>query len=77
MVARSISGSVILGYNPSEVLGGAEVTVDTGTSFSVNAAQADTTSPSNKAQGRRPRRHGGPEDDDREHRPVRSADRGQ
>ncbi len=48
MVARSISGSVILGYDPSEVLGGAEVTVDTGTSFSVNAAQA-TTSPSTSA----------------------------
>jgi len=43
MVARSISGSVILGYDPSMVLGGAEVTVDTGTSFSVNAPQATTT----------------------------------
>jgi hypothetical protein len=46
MVARSISGSVILGYNPSMVLGGAEVTVDTGTSFSVNAPKATTTSTS-------------------------------
>jgi hypothetical protein len=36
LVARSISGSVTLGYDPSMVLGGADVTVDTGTSFSVN-----------------------------------------
>jgi LCP family protein required for cell wall assembly len=36
-VANSISGAVILGFNPSMVLGGAEVTVDTGTDFSVNA----------------------------------------
>jgi LCP family protein required for cell wall assembly len=43
MVARSISGSVILGYNPSMMLGGAEVTVDTGTSFSVTAPQATTS----------------------------------
>jgi LCP family protein required for cell wall assembly len=43
MVARSISGSVTLGYNPSMVLGGAEVTVDTGTSFSVNAPKATTS----------------------------------
>ncbi len=46
-VARSISGAVILGYNPSMVLGGAEVTVDTGTTFSVNAPQTTTTT-SNK-----------------------------
>jgi LCP family protein required for cell wall assembly len=44
MVARSISGSVILGYNPAMVLGGAQVTVVTGTSFSVNAPAAPTTS---------------------------------
>ena len=36
LVARSMSGSVTLGYDPSRVLGGAEVTVDTGTDFSVN-----------------------------------------
>ncbi len=48
MVARSISGSVMLGYNPSEVLGGAEVTVDTGTSFSVNPPPATTTTPTSK-----------------------------
>jgi LCP family protein required for cell wall assembly len=46
MVARSISGSVILGFNPSMVLGGAEVTVDTGTTFSVNTPEATTTSTS-------------------------------
>jgi LCP family protein required for cell wall assembly len=44
-VANSISGSVTLGYNPSKVLGGAEVTVDTGTSFSVSPPQAATTTP--------------------------------
>src|SRR3984957_18704925 len=42
-VANSISGSVALGYNPSMVLGGAEVTVDTGTSFSVNPPRPATT----------------------------------
>jgi LCP family protein required for cell wall assembly len=44
-VANSISGSVTLGYNPSMVLGSAEVTVDTGTSFSVSPPQAATTTP--------------------------------
>jgi LCP family protein required for cell wall assembly len=43
MVARSISGAVTLGYNPSMVLGGAQVTVDTGTDFSVNAPKATST----------------------------------
>jgi len=42
-VANSISGSVTLGFNRSMVLGGAEVTVDTGTSFSVNPPRAATT----------------------------------
>jgi LCP family protein required for cell wall assembly len=42
-VANSMSGSVTLGYNPSMVLGGAEVTVDTGTNFSVNAPAAPPT----------------------------------
>jgi hypothetical protein len=40
LVARSISGSVTLGYDPSKVIGGAEVTVDTGTNFSVNPPAA-------------------------------------
>jgi hypothetical protein len=48
-VAHSMSGSVVLGYNPSMVTAGAEVTVDTGTNFSVNAPKATpsstTTSP--------------------------------
>jgi LCP family protein required for cell wall assembly len=43
LVARSISGAVTLGYNPSQVLGGAQVTVDTGTDFSVNAPKATNT----------------------------------
>jgi LCP family protein required for cell wall assembly len=44
-VANSISGSVTLGFKPSMVLGGAEVTVDTGTNFSVNPPRAATTTP--------------------------------
>jgi cell division septation protein DedD len=44
-VANSISGSVTLGFNRSMVLGGAEVTVDTGTNFSVNPPRAATTTP--------------------------------
>ena len=42
-VANSISGSVTLGFDPSMVLGGAEVTVVTGTNFSVNPPKAATT----------------------------------
>ena len=56
MVERSISGSVSLGYDPSMVLGGAEVTVDTGTSFSVNAptpkTPATTTTTKTKGKGK-------------------------
>jgi LCP family protein required for cell wall assembly len=56
MVERSISGSVTLGYDPSMVLGGAEVTVDTGTSFSVNAptpkTPATTTTTKTKGKGK-------------------------
>lgn len=44
-VANSISGSVTLGFDPSMVLGGAEVTVDTGTNFSVNPPKAGATTP--------------------------------
>jgi len=36
-VARSISGAVIMGYDPSQVVDGAQVTVVTGTQFSINA----------------------------------------
>jgi LytR_cpsA_psr family/LytR cell envelope-related transcriptional attenuator len=46
VVARSISGAVTLGYDPSMVLGGAQVTVDTGTDFSVNAPPATNTTTS-------------------------------
>jgi hypothetical protein len=43
-VAHSITGSVVLGFNPSMVTAGAEVTVDTGTNFSVEAPKATATS---------------------------------
>jgi LCP family protein required for cell wall assembly len=43
-VSRSISGSVIMAYDPSQVADGAEVTVVTGTQFSVNAPASSTTS---------------------------------
>jgi hypothetical protein len=49
MVARSLSGSVVLGYNPSMVLGGAQVTVVTGTSFAVNAPKATTNTSTSSA----------------------------
>jgi LCP family protein required for cell wall assembly len=39
-VAHALSGSVILGYDPSMVTNGAQVTVDTGTNFSVNTPAA-------------------------------------
>jgi LCP family protein required for cell wall assembly len=41
-VARSITGSVIMGYNPSQVTDGAEVTVVTGSQFTVNAPPASS-----------------------------------
>jgi polyisoprenyl-teichoic acid--peptidoglycan teichoic acid transferase len=42
-VTRSLSGSVIMAYDPSAVADGAQVTVVTGTQFSVNAPPASTT----------------------------------
>jgi hypothetical protein len=39
-VARQLTGSVILGYNPAMVVDGAQVTLVTGTGFSVNAPAA-------------------------------------
>jgi LCP family protein required for cell wall assembly len=42
-VVHSMSGSVIMGYDPSQVTDGAEVTVVTGTQFAVNAPPAQTT----------------------------------
>ncbi len=45
-VARSMTGSVILGYDPSLVTDGAQVTVVTGTQFAVNApTTTPTTTP--------------------------------
>src|SRR5579875_2412814 len=49
-VARSMSGSGIMAYDPSQVTSGAEVTVVTGTQFAVNApAPAGTGTSSNAA----------------------------
>jgi len=42
-VTRSLSGSVIMAYDPSQVADGAQVTVVTGTQFGVNAPAASTT----------------------------------
>jgi hypothetical protein len=42
-VTRSISGSVIMAYDPSQVADGAQVTVVTGTQFAVNAPASSTT----------------------------------
>ena len=75
MVARSISGSVTLGYNPSEVLGGAEVTVDTGTSFSVNAPQAATTTPSDNRSLREIDDQDPENDDDNDNDTTKSEDK--
>jgi LytR cell envelope-related transcriptional attenuator len=48
-VARSMTGSVILGYAPSQVADGAEVTVVTGSNFVVNASHASSTSSTSAA----------------------------
>jgi LCP family protein required for cell wall assembly len=42
-VARSLTGQVILGYDPTQVLDGAQVTVVTGTQFAVNAPPTSST----------------------------------
>jgi polyisoprenyl-teichoic acid--peptidoglycan teichoic acid transferase len=42
-VARSMSGSVIMAYDPSQVADGAQVTVVTGTQFAVNTPATSTT----------------------------------
>ena len=42
-VARSMTGQVILGYDPTQVLDGAQVTVVTGTQFAVNAPPTSPT----------------------------------
>jgi LCP family protein required for cell wall assembly len=43
-VTRSMSGAVVMAYDPSKVTAGAQVTVVTGTQFGVNAASAPPTS---------------------------------
>jgi len=45
-VARSMAGGVIMGYDPTKVANGADVTVVTGTQFSVNPAPASATATS-------------------------------
>jgi LCP family protein required for cell wall assembly len=42
-VARSMTGQVILGYDPTQVLDGAQVTVVTGTQFTVDAPTVSST----------------------------------
>lgn len=42
-VARSMTGSVLIAYNPSQVADGAQVTVVTGTQFTVNPPATTTT----------------------------------
>jgi LCP family protein required for cell wall assembly len=42
-VTRSMTGSVIMAYDPSQVTDGAQVTVVTGTQFAVNAPATSTT----------------------------------
>jgi LCP family protein required for cell wall assembly len=42
-VARSMTGSVIMAYDPSQVTNGAQVTVVTGTQFAVNAPSTPAT----------------------------------
>jgi LCP family protein required for cell wall assembly len=44
-VARSMTGSVVMAYDPSRVADGAQVTVVTGTQFAVNSAAAPASTP--------------------------------
>ena len=55
-VARSMTGSVIMAYDPSQVTDGAEVTVVTGTQFAVDAPVAAAT-PATGAVGHARRLH--------------------
>jgi len=45
LVARSMTGSVVMGYDPSQVTSGAQVTVVTGTQFAVNAPSPPASAP--------------------------------
>jgi polyisoprenyl-teichoic acid--peptidoglycan teichoic acid transferase len=51
-VTRSMTGAVIMAYNPGQVIDGAQVTVVTGTDFAVNppAPPTPTTAPGTNAQ---------------------------
>ena len=48
-VARSMTGSVIMAYDPTQVTNGAQVTVVTGSQFAVNAPTTPTTTPTSGA----------------------------
>jgi LCP family protein required for cell wall assembly len=48
-VARSMTGSVIMAYDPTQVTNGAQVTVVTGSQFAVNAPTTAPTTPSSGA----------------------------
>jgi LCP family protein required for cell wall assembly len=48
-VARSMSGSVVMAYDPSRVADGAQVTVVTGTQFAVNSAATPASTPTTSA----------------------------
>ncbi len=48
-VARSMSGAVVMAYDPAHVTDGAQVTVVTGTQFAVNPPAATSVSPSTSA----------------------------
>jgi len=50
-VARSMSGAVIMAYAPSQVVGGATVTVVTGTQFAVNPPTPAAPATSSTATG--------------------------
>lgn len=50
-VARSMTGAVILGYDPTKVTDGAQVTVVTGTQFAVNAPATSSTATTTTTAG--------------------------
>jgi LCP family protein required for cell wall assembly len=50
-VARSMTGSVVMAFDPSQVADGAEVTVVTGTQFAVNAAATSAPTPTTTTAG--------------------------
>ena len=54
-VARSLTGSVVTAYDPADVADGAQVTVVTGTQFSVNAPVSSAAAPATSATTAPPR----------------------